>query len=647
MSSTDSPNDSKRGGPHMVCAAAATGIAAVALVGWVFGVESLKSVFPGLTAMNPLTALLFLTAGLALALPRGQALILPAGLLLGLMGLFRMISYAGWDLGLDTLMFRHALGAYSPSNRMAPNTSFGFLMTGLALVFFKRRQSPWSAKAGQSLALAATWLALFAMLGYSYQVPRFYGIGSFIPMALNTAICFALINSAMLLARRGEGWMACLSDDGPGGIMARRLLPFTLMIPALLGFLRLQGQWSGWYNTETGTALFAIALIAAFSGLVWYNALLLGRVDLARRASERERNRYARFFSLSVDMFCIADFNGYFKELSDMWETVLGHPKEEMLQRPYLDFIHPEDRRKTSMEAAQNAQGVRTLSFENRYRCKDGSYKWLLWAAKPVTEERLIYIVARDITQRKEAEDTLRHYAAKLEQSNHELDAFSYSVSHDLRSPLRTIDGFSQVMLEDYTDRLDDQGKDCLNRIRQGCQQMGRLIDDLINLSRVIRHEFRVEETDLSAVAGSVMEEFKNADRSREVAFALPAGVSVRGDPGLLRAALENLLGNAWKFTGKKKDAKIEFGVLRKNGEAIYFVKDNGAGFDMAYANKLFGAFQRLHSQEEFAGTGIGLATTQRIVHRHGGRIWAEGAIDQGAAFYFTLNSKGDSDGNK
>lgn len=244
----------------------------------------------------------------------------------------------------------------------------------------------------------------------------------------------------------------------------------------------------------------------------------------------------------------------------------------------------------------------------------------------------------------KEAAQARAGLAQQLEVANKELEAFSYSVSHDLRAPLRTVDGFSQVLLEDYADRLDDQGKEHLARIRQGCQQMGELIDDLLNLAWVIRHEIKTEPSDLVSIGQAVMQSLMKADPDRRVEFISPARLPVTGDPGLLRAALENLIGNAWKFTGKQKGGRIELGATQEGGETIYFVKDNGAGFDMSYANKLFGAFQRLHSQEEFPGTGIGLATVQRIVHRHGGRIWARGAVDAGATFQFTLGPQGGSD---
>ena len=243
----------------------------------------------------------------------------------------------------------------------------------------------------------------------------------------------------------------------------------------------------------------------------------------------------------------------------------------------------------------------------------------------------------KEMVERKRAEDEARAYAAQLEAANKELEAFSYSVSHDLRAPLRSIDGFSQAALEDYGDRLDAQGKDYLRRIRAGSQRMGRLIDDLLALSRLTRQEMRRQPADLSAMAKAIVRDLRQAQPERRVDFVITEDAVVYGDRRLLRVVLENLLGNAWKFTGKQPRAGIEFGVTGVDGGPAYFVRDNGAGFDMAYADKLFGAFQRLHRADEFPGTGIGLASVQRIVRRHGGRVWAEGAVGQGAAFYFTL----------
>jgi light-regulated signal transduction histidine kinase (bacteriophytochrome) len=238
------------------------------------------------------------------------------------------------------------------------------------------------------------------------------------------------------------------------------------------------------------------------------------------------------------------------------------------------------------------------------------------------------------------AKDELQTVNAALETANRELESFSYSVSHDLRAPLRSIDGFSQALLEDYGEKLDEEGKDNLQRVRGATQRMGELIDDMLNLSRVSRTEIRLETVDLSAMARTIAAELRRSQPERQVEFVIAEGMVADGDGGLLKAALENLIGNAWKFSGKRTAAKIEFGITEHEGNSAYFVRDNGAGFNTAYADKLFGAFQRLHGQNEFSGTGIGLATVQRVVHRHGGQVWAEGEVGKGATFYFTLNEQ-------
>ena len=222
---------------------------------------------------------------------------------------------------------------------------------------------------------------------------------------------------------------------------------------------------------------------------------------------------------------------------------------------------------------------------------------------------------------------------------NHELEAFSYSVAHDLRAPLRSVDGFSQALLEDYADKLDEEGKQYLRYVRESAQQMAALIDDLLTLSRVTRSDLTRVPVSLTDTASSVLAQLRRGQPERRVEAIVADDLVAKADPRLIKVALENLLGNAWKFTGKEAEARIELGLAPLNGEPTYFVRDNGAGFDMAYASKLFGVFQRLHSAAEFEGTGIGLATVQRIVRRHGGRIWAEGDVGRGATFYFTLGA--------
>jgi len=252
-------------------------------------------------------------------------------------------------------------------------------------------------------------------------------------------------------------------------------------------------------------------------------------------------------------------------------------------------------------------------------------------------KERVILLAIEDITEKRKLERGVMKARDTAEAANKELEAFSYSVSHDLRAPLRSIDGFSHVLLEDYQGKLDAPGKNYLERIRKATQHMGNLIDDLLKLSRVTQSELHEETINLSKMIQKIAQTYKKSTPGRTVKTVIQEGIIIQGDPDLMQIALTNLIDNAWKFTGKQKHPCIEFGAILKDGENIFFIRDNGVGFDMAYVDKLFGAFQRLHTMDEFTGTGIGLATVKRIITRHGGKIWAEGKVGKGATFFFTL----------
>jgi PAS domain S-box-containing protein len=269
----------------------------------------------------------------------------------------------------------------------------------------------------------------------------------------------------------------------------------------------------------------------------------------------------------------------------------------------------------------------------------------------PIVNAGYVNFYGRDVTERRRAEEEIRNLNAELEKrvrdrtaqleaANKELEAFSYSVSHDLRAPLRAIDGFSRVILEDYTDKLDDEGKRYLNIIESNTKKMGQLIDDLLVFSRLGRQEIRVSEMNMGKLAKAISEELKLAVPERKLKFTINTLIPAQGDQAMIRQVFVNLLSNAVKFTRPKENSVIEVGGANEGDENIYFVKDNGVGFDMQYVNKLFGVFQRLHSAEEFEGTGVGLAIVQRIIHRHGGRVWAEGRVNEGATFYFSLPAK-------
>ncbi len=321
----------------------------------------------------------------------------------------------------------------------------------------------------------------------------------------------------------------------------------------------------------------------------------------------------------------------------------------------WAEVTQPEDLDKSLSQFNLMLSGqVDDYAFEKGFVCKDGTHLYAYVSIGCVRnydgQVAYVLVLLDDITERKRAEAEIQALHASLEErvqertaqlraAIKEQESFSYSVSHDLRSPLRAIDGFSLALLENHSSDLDDQGRADLARVRANANRMGELIDGLLRLSRLSRQELRVSEVDLSALTEEVAASLREIEPDRAVTFRIEPGVQGPGDRDLLRVVLDNLIGNSWKFTSQRGSATIEFGADEHDGETAYFVRDDGAGFDMAYADKLFGAFQRLHGQAEFPGTGIGLATAARIVHRHGGRIWAEGKPGDGATFWFTLCS--------
>jgi len=367
-----------------------------------------------------------------------------------------------------------------------------------------------------------------------------------------------------------------------------------------------------------------------------------------RKRAEQELLKLSRAVEQSPATVVITDLQGNIEYVNPKFCQLTGYTAEEAMgQNPRIlksGMTPQEEYRKlwTTIMSGGEWRG----EFLNKK--KNGELYWESASISPIrnAEGTITHFLAvkEDITERKKAEEEIRklnadlmEQAIELKAVNAELEAFSFSVSHDLRAPLRGIDGFSQALLEDYGSQLDAQGMDYLQRVRASTLRMNQLIDALLSLSRVTLGDLRREPVDLSALARVVAEDLQAAQPERSVEFAIEPGLVADGDPRLLRLVLENLLGNAWKFTGRKPKARIQFSADELDGRAVYFVRDNGTGFDMAYADKLFGPFQRLHGQNEFPGTGIGLATVQRIIRRHGGRVWAEGEPGRGATFYFTL----------
>ena len=379
--------------------------------------------------------------------------------------------------------------------------------------------------------------------------------------------------------------------------------------------------------------------------------------------SEEPGQQYERFFRSLVenssDAVAILDAQGVIRYQSGGIQRVFGYTPEEMLGRDPFTFMHPDDvpRVQAVLQGILRQPGAMGAA-EFRWKHKNGTWCYVESIGKNLLDDPLIrgvFINTRDLTERKATEDAAQASAREvhrlnedlerrvlerteqLEAANQELASFAYSVSHDLRAPLRSVDGFSHILLESCGEQLSADAQNYLRRIRGASQRMAEIIDALLALSRLTRQQLEPTHVDLSAMATDIANDLTR-DTARTAHLAVEPGVTAWGDAHLLRAVLENLLGNAWKFTRNREPAEIVFGRTTGRAPVTYYVRDNGAGFDMAYVDKLFGAFQRLHGTSEFEGNGIGLATVQRIVRRHGGRVWAEGIVDGGATFYFTLN---------
>lgn len=350
------------------------------------------------------------------------------------------------------------------------------------------------------------------------------------------------------------------------------------------------------------------------------------------------------------DAVVIVDEAGNIMLVNAQTEHLFGYNREELLGQPVellipvalkRQHVHHRDTFIAApvirpMGMGRNLSGLR----------KDGSQVPVEVSLSPMQTDqgRIVISIIRDATESKRVEREMRNLNAQLKQhmeelvaANQELESFCYSVSHDLRAPLRSLDGFSLALLEDYADALDDTGKDYLRRLRASSHQMSQLIDGLLKLSRITRSELHRQPLDISAIARRALMQQLRAEPGRDITVSIMEGMQAYGDQELLAIAFGNLLGNAVKFTSKTPDPVIDVSMQDHQDSTVFCVKDNGAGFDMAYADKLFGAFQRLHAADEFEGTGIGLAIVQRVIHRHGGKIWAESAAGKGAVFYFTL----------
>jgi len=405
-------------------------------------------------------------------------------------------------------------------------------------------------------------------------------------------------------------------------------------------------------------SVLALAIVFAGSWIALRNSAARQRVE--------ERLRWANAYNrslieASLDPLVTIARDGKITDVNRTTEIVTGLSRQELIATDFCDYFTDPDRARTGYQQVFREGSVRDYELAIRHR--DGHTTPVLYNASVYRDEggqiTGVFAAARDITERKQAEQALRtlnetleqrvaQRTAELEASNKELEGFTYSVSHDLRAPLRHIDGFSRMLLEEGDAGLSDNARRYLDRIREGTKQMGQLVDDLLNLARLGRREMSPQVTGLSSLAEEAVGEMKKENPGRSIEWKVGPLPFVECDPGLMKQVFVNLLSNAVKYTRPRSAARIEVGALNQDDQTVIFVRDNGVGFSMKYADKLFGVFQRLHRPEDFEGTGIGLATVQRILHRHGGRAWAEAELDKGATFYFTLGGeKSDSRNQK
>ena len=649
-------------------------LAIAALIGWWLGVPALRGLGGSRFQMNPVTALGHLTLagivwwwGLSDRPGPVQRVARVAGAALVLVGAYQTLALlTGWVPRLDLFMFRgqvlDAVVRGGAGVSIETSTSFALLGLGLVLVGkglgSLRGVAPWEVP-----VLLGCLVAFFSLVRYAYaSFPWSVEVAAYFPMAPNTALAFLAASIALLATLPGGVVAARFGGSSVSSTALRRLMAGTVVALTVGGALRVEAERRGIMGATFGTSLLATVGVLVAGLLLWRQTARLeeAEVDLrsllaARQASETIARA---LFDLAPEGLLLVDDEGRIRRGNEEMETLTGYRLDELVGRTVESLVperwrqhHAAHRRGFMEKPARRAMGNRGELGVLR---KDGEEVAVEIALAPLEQfgDPQVIVAFKDVTHRQAMRRDLEDRARLLEDTNRELKAFSYSVSHDLRAPLRGIHGFCQILVEDYGDSLPREAQRYLGVVQESSVKMGLLIDNLLDfarlgqaplrrrrvcLSELVRASFQ-ECLSSSAGAGAGTEQGTEPPRKAELEVgALP---ECQADPALLKQAVFNLISNAVKFSRDVERPVVEVGCTEdETGTPVYFVRDNGVGFDPRYADKLFGVFQRLHRDEEFEGTGVGLALAQRVIHRHHGRIWAESEPGKGATFYFTLGA--------
>lgn len=626
-----------------------------ALAGWIFKISFLVALSPHWSPTKPNIVIFALLAGTASALnaPGRRAYGAARFYLCAVVSCAALLmlfqSLTGIATGFDTLFFKTKILIpgleYSLAVPLFP--AINLLFSGLAILL-SDYETPKRRYPAQYLALFMVLLSAAGILAQLYGVPDLYFIPLASKLSIHGTLTMFLLGISILFSRPQKGIMRIASSDTLAGTFIRNVIPSGLIVIVAFGWLR-------WWLERQGIPAFGYdaAIMLAFGILAMFILIVSYIGDVYRLEQQKmladsllleNEKKLQAVMDNAASVIVLTDIGRRITFVNRRFEKVFNLPKESALGRPVGD-IFPEKAAGTPEAGREIPAGGEASEMEETIATPSGPRTYIT-CRSPLSDPSgrayaLVYMFT-DITDRKAAEEKTLRLNDELTRANKELDAFASSVSHDLRAPLRAIEGLLRIILEDCGPKLDDEGRRLFLRVCGNAVRMSRLIDDMLAFSKFSQSRLEIGPLDMAELAGSVIGEIKSqlSVSGRQVDFEIDELPAASGDGNLIRQVFVNLLENAVKFSAGKKEAFVKVGALRDVVPPVYYVKDNGVGFDMRFSDRLFGVFQRLHSEKDFEGTGVGLAIAQRIITRHGGRIWAEGKPDEGAVFYFTLPEK-------